>query len=116
MNHTEQMLRKMYYVRNGGDRYDIPENIRPKTGDVRKYIRYDKDKPAITVTGDMRKVFHYYQNRALTPRELARLQTFPDNFIFEGSSISIQQQIGNAVPPILAAAIAKEVKNCLKKI
>ena len=62
----------------------------------------------------MRKIFHYNQNRALSPRELARLQTFPDNFIFEGNSISIQQQIGNAVPPKLAKAIAEEVKKTLK--
>lgn len=93
---------------------DIPEKLRPRSGDVRKYIRYNSRKPSITVTGDMRKVFHYSQNRALSPRELARIQTFPDTFIFKGNSISIQQQIGNAVPPKLAEAIAKEVKKSLK--
>ena len=113
MKHTKQMLDKMSYVKSGGTRVDIPEKIRPKSGDARKYIRYDKDRPSITITGDMRKVFHYEQNRALSPRELARIQTFPDDFIFEGKSISIQQQIGNAVPPKLSEAIAKEVKKCL---
>ena len=63
----------------------------------------------------MRKVFHYNQNRALTPRELARLQSFPDEFVFEGSSINIQQQIGNAVPPKLSYAIATEVKRSLEE-
>ncbi|MGY4105297.1 DNA cytosine methyltransferase [Ignavigranum ruoffiae] len=114
MNHTKQMLLKMSYVEEGGDRMTIPEEIRPKSGDVRKYIRYSRNKPSITITGDMRKVFHYEQNRALTPRELARIQTFPDSFIFYGNSISIQQQIGNAVPPKLAIAIARSIINSIK--
>lgn len=113
MNHTEQMLYKMSFIEDGGDRYQIPDAIRPKSGDVRKYIKYNSELPSITITGDMRKVFHYEQNRALSPRELARLQSFPDNFIFKGKSISIQQQIGNAVPPKLSQQIAKEVKKCL---
>ena len=56
------------------------------------------------------KVFHYSQNRALTVRELARIQTFPDDFVFKGSTISQQQQIGNAVPPMMARSIAKCIK------
>lgn len=114
MKHTKQMLEKMSYVKDGGDRNDIPEDIRPKSGDVRKYIRYDSKKPSVCVTGDMRKIFHYNQNRALTCRELARIQTFDDSFIFEGSSIQIQQQIGNAVPPRLAYLLAEQVKETLK--
>ncbi|HEZ8106993.1 TPA: DNA cytosine methyltransferase [Neisseria meningitidis] len=65
--------------------------------------------PAVCITGDMRKVFHYEQNRALTVRELAALQSFPDNFIFCGSKIAQQQQVGNAVPPLLAKAIAESI-------
>lgn len=114
MKHSDQMLEKMSHIKDGGDRMAIPEKLRPKSGDIRKYIRYNSNKPSITVTGDMRKVFHYSQNRALTPRELARLQSFPDSFYFEGNSISIQQQIGNAVPPLLSYAIANEVVNALK--
>lgn len=66
-------------------------------------------KPAVCITGDMRKVFHYEQNRALTVRELAALQSFPDNFIFCGSKIAQQQQVGNTVPPLLAKAIAESI-------
>lgn len=110
MNHSEQMLLKMGYVSDGGCRSEIPENIRPKSGDVRKYIKYKSDAPAVCVTGDMRKVFHYSQNRALTSRELATLQSFPESFIFEGTSISQQQQIGNSVPPKMAEAIAYVIK------
>ena len=113
MKHSAQMLEKMSYVKDGGDRMDIPEELRPKSGDIRKYIRYDSTKPSVCVTGDMRKIFHYEQNRALTARELARIQSFPDDFIFEGTSIQIQQQIGNAVPPKLAYQIALQVEEAL---
>ena len=63
----------------------------------------------------MRKVFHYFQNRALTVRELARLQSYPDNFIFEGTSISQQQQVGNSVSPLMAEAIAYTIKKLINK-
>ncbi len=113
MHHSQQMLEKMKYIKDGGNRFDIPIEIRPKTGDSRKYIRYNSKKPSICITGDMRKVFHYNQNRALTNRELARLQTFPDNFIFIGNNCKIQQGIGNAVPPMLAYSLALKIKEAL---
>ena len=113
MKHSEQMLRKMQFVTDGGDRSEIPELLRPQTGDVRKYIRYRSDKPAICITGDMRKVFHYNQNRALTVRELASIQSFPDTFVFKGSTISQQQQVGNAVPPLMAEIIAQNILNMM---
>lgn len=107
MSHSAQMLKKMSYVTDGGDRNEIPVKIRPTSGDVRKYIKYASDKPSVCVTGDMRKIFHYEQNRALTVRELAKLQSFPDNFVFKGNRISQQQQVGNSVPPKMAEAIAE---------
>jgi DNA (cytosine-5)-methyltransferase 1 len=114
MNHSEQMLQKMSYVTDGGNRNEIPENLRPKTGDVRKYIRYNSNLPSVCVTGDMRKIFHYNQNRALTVRELAKLQSYPDSFVFKGTSISQQQQVGNSVPPLMAKAIAQSILKMLE--
>ena len=109
MAHSEQMLEKMSYISDGGNREEIPISIRPKTGDVRKYIRYKSGEPSVCVTGDMRKIFHYEQNRALTVRELAKLQSYPDDFIFKGTKISQQQQVGNSVPPKMAEAIASVI-------
>ena len=106
-------IEKMSYVKDGGGRKDIPEQIRPGKGDIRKYIRYDSSKPSICITGDMRKVFHYGQNRALTVRELAAIQSYPDNFIFLGNKIKQQQMVGNSVPPLLAKAIAEGVKKMI---
>jgi DNA (cytosine-5)-methyltransferase 1 len=56
---------------------------------------------------------HPRQDRPLTPREAARLQGFPDTFVFVGTRGDIRSQIGNAVPPLLAEAIGTEVLKCL---
>ena len=116
MNHSEQMLKKMSFVKEGGDRNQIPVKFRPTSGDIRKYIRYHRKEPSVCITGDMRKIFHYEQNRALTVRELAKLQTYPDTFIFKGSKISQQQQVGNSVPPKLAESIAEVIKKMNKNV
>ena len=52
---------------------------------------------------------HPYLNRAITPREAARIQSFSDNFIFLGSKVAVCKQIGNAVPPLLAKAIGEQI-------
>ena len=54
-------------------------------------------------------LIHPFQDRGLSVREAARLQSFPDDFVFEGSLMHIQQQIGNAVPPLLAKAIFEQI-------
>ena len=75
------------------------------------FYRCEEDKPSNTVKENHGGVFvHYEKDRVMTPRELARLQSFPDNFIFKGSKSSILTQLGNAVPCGLSLAIAKEIK------
>lgn len=76
--------------------------------------RLEKNKPSPTIvtrfdTPSNGKNSHPFLHRAITPREAARLQSFPDNFIFYGNKSSIIKQIGNAVPPLMAESIAKHI-------
>lgn len=78
------------------------------------FFRTPPNEPSRTVKENHGGVFvHYSKNRVMTPRELARLQTFPDDFIFEGSKSAVLKQIGNAVPVKLAEAIARNIKNMI---
>ncbi len=83
------------------------------------YKRLDPNKPSYTVTGSGgggTHVYHWSENRALTNRERARLQTFPDKFIFEGSKESIRRQIGMAVPPLGAKIIFEAILKTLEGV
>lgn len=80
------------------------------------FFRCPPDEPSRTVKENHGGVFvHYSKNRVMTPRELARLQSFPDDYIFKGSKSSMLKQIGNAVPVDLAEAIGEAVKEMLKR-
>lgn len=84
------------------------------------YGRLDWKKPAMTITTRFDtpaggRFIHPEQNRTLTPREAARVQSFPDSFEFTGSKSSICKQIGNAVPPKLAYFLAMTTRNLLDK-
>ncbi|NEP57731.1 MAG: DNA cytosine methyltransferase [Symploca sp. SIO2G7] len=69
------------------------------------------DEPCLTITGAaIREFIHPQENRPITIREAARIQTFPDNFIFLGNSSQKIQQIGNAIPPIIARIFAEHIK------
>ena len=71
------------------------------------WTRFRSDKPAPTIDTGHRHHFHYKYNRVPTVRECARLQSFPDDFIFEGNKTQQFRQVGNAVPPLMAQAIAE---------
>ena len=76
--------------------------------------RYHSKKPSLTINTCHRSHFHYKYNRIPTVRESARLQSFPDNFIFYGTKAQQYRQVGNAVPPLLGKAIAEQLKNYLQ--
>jgi DNA (cytosine-5)-methyltransferase 1 len=83
------------------------------------YKRLDPTRPSYTVTGSGgggTHVYHWEEHRALTNRERARLQTFPDSFIFEGSKESVRRQIGMAVPPEGAKVIFEAIIKTLEAI
>jgi DNA (cytosine-5)-methyltransferase 1 len=112
-NHSEQTTSIISLVPDGGNYKDLPEELR-KTRNVNiAWTRLNSKKPSFTIDTGHRHHFHYKYNRVPTVRESARIQSFPDTFIFLGSKTSQYKQVGNAVPPILAKVLATEIKKYL---
>jgi DNA (cytosine-5)-methyltransferase 1 len=106
--HKKEFVKKLHDTQIG-------ENVYKNYSDA--WWRLDPDKPARTVKENHGGVFvHYKFDRVCTPRELAALQSFDDNFIFQGTKSAILKQIGNAVPPLMAKAIADQIRASLKEI
>ena len=103
---SQQVVERLKYIKPGQNAFtaDIPEELQLKVKGAKIsqiYKRLDPTKPAYTVTGSGgggTHIYHYAEPRALTNRERARLQTFPDDYVFEGSKESVRKQIGMAVP------------------
>ena len=90
----------------------VGKSVNPKYSEA--FFRCEPDKPSNTVKENHGGVFvHYEKDRVMTPRELARLQSFPDSFKFKGKKSNILVQLGNAVPCMMAREIAKQVKQYL---
>ncbi len=112
---SNQVIERLKYIKPGKSAFNsnIPKKLQLNVKGAKIsqiYRRLDPNKPSYTVTGSGgggTHVYHWKENRALTNRERARLQTFPDNFIFEGSKESVRKQIGMAVP-VLGAKIIFE--------
>jgi DNA (cytosine-5)-methyltransferase 1 len=104
---STKVIERLKYIAPGENAWseNIPEHLRLNVKGAKLsniYKRLHPDYPAYTVTGSGgggTHMYHWEEHRALTNRERARLQTFPDNFIFYGSKESVRKQIGMAVPP-----------------
>lgn len=104
---SAKVVERLTYIKPGQNAFtaDLPAHLQLNVKGAKIsqiYKRLDPEKPAYTVTGSGgggTHMYHYAEPRALTNRERARLQTFPDNYVFEGSKESVRKQIGMAVPP-----------------
>jgi DNA (cytosine-5)-methyltransferase 1 len=129
-NVSELAIRRYKSIPPGGNRKNIPDEIQlpcwknknPRSGgsaDLMGRLRWDM--PALTIRTEFQKpekgrYLHPQAHRSITVREGARLQTFPDTFLFAGSNFQAAKQIGNAVPVLLAQRIAETVRSLLQEI
>lgn len=113
-SHSKQAVMKMSLIPEKGNKFDLPPNLRTnqKFSITWSRLHWDGLSPTIDTRFDTPsngQNIHPTINRAITPREAARIQSFPDSFIFKGGKTSVCKQIGNAVPPLLAKAIGKHI-------
>jgi len=113
-NHTQMVKDTIALVPEGGNYKNLPEGW----GESRKFneawTRYHGNKPSKTIDTGHRNHFHYLYNRVPTIRENARLQSFPDDFIFTGTRTQQNRQVGNAVPPLLGYHLAVQLKKIIE--
>lgn len=118
-------LERLAYVRPGGSWRDIPHRLLPdgmkrarRSDHTKRYGRLDPRGLACTILTKCDphwgSFFHYCQDRAITPREAARLQSFPDRWVFTGTQVSQFVLVGNAVPPLLAKAVIEPIVRTLR--
>ena len=117
-NNSAHLRRIMAALKDGQCKDDLPEELRPKSGFKNTYAKLWWEKPATTITRNFAcpsssRCIHPRDSRALTIREGARLQSFPDNYQFYGSDCLKRLEIGNAVPPLLSVALAEQMLKAL---
>jgi len=121
-------LNRLAHIPQGGGMMDLPVELRvnchksgpDKVGHRYVYGRLHYERPSATITARFDsftrgKFAHPTEDRNLSLREGARLQTFPDAFVFSGTQESIAAQIGNAIPPVLACVLASEVRTAIER-
>ena len=110
----EKTKKMISMVPEGKNYLALPEEYRKLYKYHEALTRYHSKKPSLTINTGHRSHFHYKYNRIPTVRESARLQSFPDDFIFYGNQSQQYRQVGNAVPPLLGRAVAEALKPYLK--
>lgn len=114
-DHSQKVKDIIALVPDGGNYKNLPEPYRNSRNFHVAWTRFNSQKPAPTIDTGHRHHFHYEYNRVPTVRECARLQSFPDDFIFLGNKTQQFRQVGNAVPPLMARAIAEKLKEFLSE-
>ena len=114
-NHSELALYKLSLIPAEKGKEYLPDNLKGKQLFKTTWgrLKWDSQSPTIDTRFDTPSNgtnSHPFLDRAITPREAARLQSFPDDFVFLGKKTFVTKQIGNAVPPLLAMQIAKSIK------
>lgn len=109
INHKQFVKDTIALVPDGGNYKDLPPGVGESRIFHMAWTRLNSRKPARTVDTGHRNLFHYKFNRCPTVRESARLQTFPDDFVFLGTRGQQNKQVGNAVPVLMAQALAKKL-------
>lgn len=110
----EKTRRMIALVPEGKNYLALPEEYRGMYKYHEALTRYHSQKPSLTINTGHRSHFHYKWNRIPTVRESARLQSFPDDFLFYGNQSDQFKQVGNAVPPMLGQAIAEQIKKYIE--
>jgi len=127
VSHSKQFVEMMSYIPPGKSALDpevfskIPEAIRPTSGYPNSYARIRGDRPAPTITRNFTtpssaNCIHPHEDRALSMREGARCQSFPDWYEFRGTKDEQRLQIGNAVPPLLAKSLGESLLDALDSV
>lgn len=111
--HKPKTVNTIALVPDGGNYKDLPKELRESRKVNIAWTRMNSNKPCFTIDTGHNHHFHYKANRVPTVRESARIQSFPDDFVFYGKKTSQLKQVGNAVPPLLSQVIAKEVKKSI---
>jgi DNA (cytosine-5)-methyltransferase 1 len=111
----DYVIDRYRYVKQGENWRAIPAEMMSNYANLENchsgvYKRLNADAPSVVISNYRKNMLiHPFQHRGLSVREAARLQSFPDCFVFEGTLMDIQQQIGNAVPPLLGEAIFRKI-------
>lgn len=109
VRHTEKTKQTVSLVPDGGNFKDLPDELQDTRRVNIAWTRMNSASPSFTIDAGHNHHFHYEANRVPTVRESARIQSFPDKFVFLGNKTSQFRQVGNAVPPLLARQLARNI-------